>query len=185
MASSPFSSGQTRSRAIMVKASKSGKPKRALAAYMFFQMDRTPKLRAANPGMAQTEIFKLVGEEWRNATDKIKEPYVKRAEEDKVRHQAEMEQWDRAHPNGVEEESTGRKKKAKKDPNAPKRPKSAYLFFTSEKMASIRAQNPDMVQKEIMKRAGEMWKELSEDQKKKFQDMAARDKTRYEKEMGK
>ena len=57
----------------MVKASKSGKPKRALAAYMFFQMDRTPKLRAANPGMAQTEIFKLVGEEWRNATDKIKE----------------------------------------------------------------------------------------------------------------
>ena len=51
----------------MVKSAKTGKPKRALAAYMFFQMERTPKLREMHPDLPQTEIFKLVGAEWKNA----------------------------------------------------------------------------------------------------------------------
>ena len=34
-------------------------------------------------------------------------------------------------------------KKKKKDPNAPKNPKSAYMYFSSAKRDEIKAANPD------------------------------------------
>jgi hypothetical protein len=35
------------------------------------------------------------------------------------------------------------KKKAKKDPNAPKRALSAFMLFSQEKRASVKKENPD------------------------------------------
>ena len=36
------------------------------------------------------------------------------------------------------------KKKAKKDPNAPKRPSSSYLFYVNANRAKVKEENPDM-----------------------------------------
>lgn len=41
------------------------------------------------------------------------------------------------------EEPKKRKRKAKKDPNAPKNPMSAYLLFCEEWRGKVKAQNPE------------------------------------------
>ena len=39
--------------------------------------------------------------------------------------------------------ASGRKTKSKKDPAAPKRPLSAYMFFSQDWRERIKAENPD------------------------------------------
>ncbi|GAA6037696.1 hypothetical protein JCM8097_002293 [Rhodosporidiobolus ruineniae] len=72
--------------------------------------------------------------------------------------------------------------KAKKDPNAPKRPLSAYMHFSQAERASVKEENPDVKFGEIGKILGARWKELDDEDKKPFEEKAKADKARYEKE---
>jgi len=53
-----------------------------------------------------------------------------------------------------------------KDPNAPKRPNTAYILFSNEIRAATKAENPNANQKQIVTMIGHKWKELSREQKK-------------------
>ena len=75
------------------------------------------------------------------------------------------------------------KKEPVKDPNAPKRNKSPYLFFCEASREGIRKKHPDMKMTDVSKELGKMWKDLTEGEKGKYEKMAERDKVRYEKEM--
>jgi len=68
------------------------------------------------------------------------------------------------------------KSKAKKDPNAPKRGLSAYMFFSQDWRDRVKAENPEAGFGEIGKLLGAKWKELDEDEKKPYIDQAAKDK---------
>ena len=48
----------------------------------------------------------------------------------------------------------------KKDPNAPKKPLSAYMIWLQENRPMIKTEIPGATLGEIGKRAGEMWKAL-------------------------
>lgn len=65
----------------------------------------------------------------------------------------------------------------------PKRPLSAYMFFSKEKRLDIKKQNPEMKLGDISKIVGKSWKIISEDDKKKYNKMSDNDKTRYNKQM--
>lgn len=41
-------------------------------------------------------------------------------------------------------------KRAKKDPNAPKRPMNAYMLFANSVRAQVRGDNPDMSMAEVV-----------------------------------
>lgn len=62
---------------------------------------------------------------------------------------------------------TGKKKRKKrgegkvKDPNAPKRPMSAYLAWTGDNRASIKEQFPDLPYADLTKKMGEIWQTVS------------------------
>jgi hypothetical protein len=65
------------------------------------------------------------------------------------------------------ETKTRRKREKKiKDPNAPKRPPSAYILFQNEIREEIRRAHPGMAYKDVLTLIAEKWKELSPDQKK-------------------
>ncbi|KZZ94648.1 nucleosome binding protein [Ascosphaera apis ARSEF 7405] len=68
----------------------------------------------------------------------------------------------------------------KKDPNAPKRGLSAYMFFANEQRDSVREDNPDVTFGQVGKILGERWKALSEKQRAPYAAKAAADKQRYE-----
>ena len=76
----------------------------------------------------------------------------------------------------------GKGKKAKKEKSDIKHPKSAYIYFCTEKRAEVKEQNPDMSAKEITVQLAAMWKEIDDDTKKVFQELADKDKSRYEAE---
>eukprot|EP01025_Chloroclados_australasicus_P012162 TRINITY_DN1556_c0_g1_i1.p9 TRINITY_DN1556_c0_g1~~TRINITY_DN1556_c0_g1_i1.p9 ORF type:complete len:101 (+),score=18.27 TRINITY_DN1556_c0_g1_i1:131-433(+) len=73
--------------------------------------------------------------------------------------------------------------KREKDPNAPKKPMGAYMWFSKVKREEVKQKHPDKKVTEIGKVLGEMWRGLNDDQKKEYQDMAEQDKRRYEKDL--
>ena len=70
-----------------------------------------------------------------------------------------------------------------KDPNAPKRGKSSYIFFCVDKRQTVIDANPGMAAKEIIQELGNMWRNLGEKEKQRYVDQSVKDKKRYEKEM--
>ena len=70
--------------------------------------------------------------------------------------------------------------KPKKDPNRVKKPKSAYLFFCDEKRAAVQKKNPGKKMGDISKVLGQLWGNISDEERKKFQDLHEKDKDRYE-----
>ncbi|CAG8022179.1 unnamed protein product [Penicillium salamii] len=75
-----------------------------------------------------------------------------------------------------------RQVRRKKDPNAPKRGLSAYMFFANDNRDKVREENPGISFGQVGKQLGDKWKALSEDDRKPYDEKAAKDKKRYEEE---
>jgi len=75
-----------------------------------------------------------------------------------------------------------RRSRAKKDPSAPKRGLSAYMFFSQEHRKLVQTENQDASFGEIGKILGEKWKHMSDRDKKPYVEKAEQDKKRYESE---
>ena len=61
-----------------------------------------------------------------------------------------------------EDKTSGKKKKAKKDPNAPKKPLSAYMLWLQETRPSLKKKYPSASLTELTKKAGEVWKSITD-----------------------
>lgn len=86
--------------------------------------------------------------------------------------------------NGGTSKDKKSKDKKSKDKNAPKRPKSAYIFFCQDKRDEMIKKYPNENPiGGISKKLGEEWKTLNVVQKAKYTKMANNDKKRYESEM--
>jgi len=70
-----------------------------------------------------------------------------------------------------------------KDPDAPKKNLSSYIFYCNEVRNEIKEENPDMKATEITSELGKRWKSLTDKEKKKYVKMSLDDKKRYEEEM--
>ncbi|GMM57459.1 high-mobility group nucleosome-binding protein [Maudiozyma humilis] len=79
-------------------------------------------------------------------------------------------------------ETKKRTTRKKKDPNAPKRALSAYMFFANENRDIVRSENPDVTFGQIGRLLGERWKALTAEDKEPYEAKAAADKKRYESE---
>lgn len=79
----------------------------------------------------------------------------------------------------TEKRKTTRKKK---DPDAPKRSLSAYMFFANENRDIVRAENPGITFGQVGKQLGDKWKALTPEEKTPYETKADADKKRYEKE---
>tara|TARA_B100000674_G_C37879030_1_gene933385 strand:+ start:1044 stop:1472 length:429 start_codon:yes stop_codon:yes gene_type:complete len=75
------------------------------------------------------------------------------------------------------------KLKAKKDPNKPKKAKTSYMFFTNEKRKDVQDKYPELKMGDISKKLGELWKEISEEDKEKYRELSDHDRNRYEEEL--
>merc|ERR1712205_28015 len=78
---------------------------------------------------------------------------------------------------------TAVKAKKVKDPNAPKRPLSAYMFFAKDQRAAILKKNPSFGVTDVAKALGAQWAKTTD--KSKYEAEAAKDKKRCEAAMAK
>lgn len=60
---------------------------------MAFAGARMKELKKINPDMKGTDIFKQISADWKVATEKAKEPFVKLSNADKVRYEREMKEF--------------------------------------------------------------------------------------------
>lgn len=66
-----------------------------------------------------------------------------------------------------------KKEKKAKDPDAPKRPASAYILFSNAKRAEVVKANPGAKLPEVAKVLGGMWKALTPEQQASFKPAVA------------
>jgi len=143
-----------------------------------------------NPIASFGEIAKLLGKKWKeDITPEEKEKYIKLADEDKVRYNKEKDEWS-GKDNSSSSSQSGKKKKIKKrkkkkNPNAPKRPINSFLLYSRQFRPKVKEdpQYKDLDNTSIGKKVGELWRNLSPEEKKPFVDAAEIDKERYNREM--
>lgn len=73
-----------------------------------------------------------------------------------------------------------------KDPNKPKRGKSAFLFFCEENRNKLKKLNPEFTVKEIVSKLGEDWQTLKDSKStdiNKYEQQSIKDRNRYKNEM--
>lgn len=109
-----------------------------------------------------------------------KAKYEKMAAADKERYAKEMKSY--TPPAGSEDKKTGAKKKAKKDPDAPKKAMSAFMYFSNKMRPKIKAENPDISFGDLGKRIGELYRALTPEEKEPYEKMATNDKKRFERD---
>ena len=68
-------------------------------------------------------------------------------------------------------------------PDKIKRPCSAYFQFMNDRRAGFKEKNPNLSMCQIVKGLTEVWHALTDQEKKKYEDLAAADKQRYEREL--
>jgi len=66
------------------------------------------------------------------------------------------------------------------DPNAPKRPSTAYFLFLADQRPQIKAANPSFGLAEVGKACGAAWAKLSPAKKQAYSDAAAKQKAKYD-----
>jgi hypothetical protein len=189
------------------------KPKRGKSAYLFFCQEMRPKVKTTMPADAKApDVTARLGELWQElkgstkASDKKKvKEYEAQAADDKKRYDDEMSGYERPSDEELEQMAAEKKKagrkpsgkkgsaKSKRDPNKPKKNKSAYLFFCQDKRAAVKESlGDDAKNTEIVARLGELWNELKEESKNDdelkehldaYLEQAAEDKKRYDEEM--
>merc|ERR1740125_47318 len=113
-------------------------------------------------------------------SEKQKAPYQKKSDKDKIRYQKEMEGYEP--PSDLDDEPT-KKKRGKKDPNAPKRACTAFMFYSIERRPQLKAENPDWAVGECGKHIGAEWREMSDADKAPYAQQSEQDKMRYASEI--
>ena len=84
---------------------------------------------------------------------------------------------------GKKASGSKKKKKKKKAEGEPKRPTTAFFFYTSSIRADVTKKNPGKLVGELSKIFGQMWADLTDEEKQPFKDKNENDKERYAKEM--
>lgn len=115
---------------------------------------------------------------YKQLPEKEMRKWEKKAEQDKIRYQEEMKHYVPA-----EDPTGGGKKKAKKDPNAPKRNMSAYFLYSIAARPQVKEENPDASFGDIARLISAQFKALPDRERKIWDDKAAADKERYVREI--
>uniref|UniRef100_A0A673X8Z3 High mobility group protein B2 n=2 Tax=Salmo trutta TaxID=8032 RepID=A0A673X8Z3_SALTR len=154
------------------------KPKGKTSSYAFFVATCREEHKKKHPGTSVnfSEFSKKCSERWRTMSAKEKVKFEDMAKGDKVRYDKDMKGY--VPPKGSK--AAG---KRKKDPNAPKRPPSAFFVFCAEHRGRIKADNPGMGIGDIAKQLGLLWGKQTPKDKQPHEAKAAKLKEKYEKDV--
>lgn len=109
--------------------------------------------------------------------ESAREKHDVKAAGDKIRYDSEMADY--TPPAGTKVTKKG--KKRKKDPNAPKRPQTAFFVFSTKHREEVKEELGEGARVgDIAKRLGEKWKELTDEDKLEYSEEAAKQKGAYD-----
>eukprot|EP00745_Piridium_sociabile_P033484 TRINITY_DN57391_c1_g2_i3.p1 TRINITY_DN57391_c1_g2~~TRINITY_DN57391_c1_g2_i3.p1 ORF type:complete len:203 (-),score=78.32 TRINITY_DN57391_c1_g2_i3:1424-2032(-) len=142
------------------------KPKRSTSAYFYYLAHCREVANKTGKNISRiAEFTKESSAKWREMNEVQKKPFDEQAAKDKERYDREMTAY--------------RGKKV--DPNKPKRPMTAYFMFLGD--FRIKMKNRGVDHKEILRLAGEEWRNMNAEDKKPFEKRSIEAGRRYETEM--
>ncbi|KAI8015127.1 High mobility group B protein 1 [Camellia lanceoleosa] len=113
----------------------------------------------------------------KSAANKISKEALKPVDDRKVGKRKAVIKADKSSKRNTKKENL-----AKKDPNKPKRPPSAFFVFLEEFRKTFKRENPHVkAVSAVGKAGGEKWKSMSAAEKAPYEAKAAKKKSEYEK----
>lgn len=68
-------------------------PKRPMSAFLKYSQKRRTRVKQENPDMSNTDVSRLLGEMWRNATLAERMPYVEEEERERAQYKEDIAAW--------------------------------------------------------------------------------------------
>ncbi|KAM9444718.1 high mobility group protein B2b [Clarias gariepinus] len=151
------------------------KPKGRTSAYAFFVLYCREEHKKKSPGTSVNfaKFSKTCSERWKTLSATEKKKFEDQAKVDKDRYDREMKNY-------IPPKDMGKKGRKKKDPNAPKRPPSAFFVFCSEHRSTVKGEYPSMTIGPIAKKLAEMWGKQSPKDRTPYEQKAAALRQKYE-----
>eukprot|EP00040_Diaphanoeca_grandis_P026865 m.151423 g.151423 ORF g.151423 m.151423 type:complete len:891 (-) comp30759_c4_seq2:2534-5206(-) len=159
-------------------AASNPKPKRAISAYMYYIQGQ--KNVPLGEGEKSSDRMKIIATQWKELSEDDRKEWDDKASEDKERYGKEMAIYEEE--NGGKRKPTKKKGKRRKE-GEPKRPQSSFFLFSSKMRAQVKIDFPELSVSETAKKMGEMWKEVTEEEKIPYQEEFEANKLIYAKEM--
>jgi len=155
-------------------------PRRFKSPYILFSIHRMAEYKKSMKDHVQVTSFsRQIAQDWKNLPEDERQKWEEGARQDKVRYNVEKELY-----TGPWQVPSGRSRKVcfrsdyilmpnrsreliilcdhfwecKQDPSAPKRPPSAFLFYSQTMRSKLKQQHPDLKNTEISKLLGQAWK---------------------------
>ncbi|XP_031719678.1 high mobility group protein B1b [Anarhichas minor] len=152
------------------------KPKGRMSSYAYFVQTCREEHKKKHPDASVNfaEFSKKCSERWKTMSQKEKGKFEDMAKLDKVRYERDMKNYD---------PPKGQKKKRYKDPNAPKRPPSAFFLFCGDFRPKVKSEHPGLTIGDTAKKLGEMWNGSSAENKQPYERKAAKLKEKYDKDV--
>lgn len=166
-------------------------PKRALSAYFLFSNKMRPQLLKDHAGEPVSVIGKEISVLWNKLSAGEKAPFEKKSAAEKKTYHAKLAKYQKTsnykkhQMNMLAYKIYVTKKPFRKDPNAVKRPLSAYMIYSSVVRKQIVKDNPDHSVVQVIKEQSAMWNALGDSEKKKWSEKAAAEKKKYEGKLAK
>jgi hypothetical protein len=147
-------------------------PKRFKSSYICFFMAKQNEIKEELGEKATvTAISKRSAEMWKHLPTEERTHWDDVAIKDKQRYMVEKASY--TGPWQVPW------KRAKKDPSAPKRPMSAFLYFSLGRRSDLKKKHPEIKNTEVSRLLGEMWRSASEEQRKPHVDKEKAEREKY------
>jgi hypothetical protein len=159
--------------------------KRPATDYIYFCQETRARIMAANPSYTFKEVGQEQGRLWKELPAEAKAVYKARQEADKKRYEEEkarVEQSRAQHPDIFDQLDKIQKQRvarAQKKKSSVKRARSAFIIYCQEHRPVLKTTQPTLEFKDTGKVLGQMWKALSAEAKKKYEDEAKADAERY------
>ncbi|KAM3875590.1 high mobility group-T protein-like [Diretmus argenteus] len=152
------------------------KPRGKMSSYAYFVQTCREEHKKKHPEASVNfaEFSKKCSERWRTMSPKEKGKFEDMAKQDKVRYEREMTSYI---------PPKGQKKKRFKDPNAPKRPPSAFFLFCADFRPKVKTECPGLSIGDTAKKLGEMWNRSAAEDKQPYEKRAAKLKEKYDKDI--
>ena len=154
-------------------------PKRPLSGFFHFSNVGRSKVKAANPDMSVGDISKELARRWHALDEITRGMFEEMASNDKERFQREKQEY-RNSPMGAFKQT-----RARRDPNAPKRPLCAFMLYSNDHRNKAVQESPQFAlghKGEIVKELGKRWAAETPEVRKKYNDMSAAEKERFVRE---
>jgi high mobility group protein B3 len=180
-------------------------PRGFVTAFNIFAKEKRAELIQGSLGKSgdnsAMNVNTILGKMWHAQGPKERHHYYLLAEADKIRYLKEMEQYkpaagfEKQAPRlkvrsdlGSSTEFSGKRKRGysvrlRKHPDAPRRPRSAYMCFVKKNREQVRVIYPEIGFADIGQKLGELWRQISDEERGVYQAESLADKRRYADEM--